>query len=249
MNKLTTTIELFQIHQSFKVRFSMVIKPDDIDVQKNPYKQKHVINKYLYDGNTSIKINAYPFITIDISTKKDKQEGWNSNQYFSLGRRELFIMICKLTNLYNKFKSINNLFYIDNNSDELVVNQELAISNEESFIACGNKVINMQACVVDVTTESGHNIKYEGIVLYVNKFDFYSYLTYAEMEYLLYELKRIDISKLLMDAINTTLLSESIETQKLEKKVKPPIAEVSDDEIIDIKPSITIKDSNIIPNI
>ena len=247
MNKLTTTIELFSVHQSFRVRFTMVIKNDDLVSQKYQFKNKGVINKYAYDGNVSLKINPFPFIIIDISTKQDKKEGWNANWSFALNRRELFIMIVKLTNLYKKFKTIENLFYI-NSYAETESNKEISEYNKEKFIA-SNKRISVQACVVDDVTSGSSTAKYEGIVMYINNYDFYTYLTYAELEYLLYELRKIDINHLMMDAINTTLLSEKIEADKIKATPKPPIQQPEEEEIIDTKPSIYIPESNIIPEI
>ena len=85
--------------------------------------------------------------------------------------------------------------------------------------------------------------------MYINNYDFYTYLTYAELEYLLYELRKIDINHLMMDAINTTLLSEKIEADKIKATPKPPIQQPEEEEIIDTKPSIYIPESNIIPEI
>lgn len=248
MNKSTTTIELFQVHQSFKVRFTMIIKQDELLQQKYQFKTKGIINKYLFNGNTSLKINPYPFIVIDISNKQDKKEGWNSNWSFAMNRRELFIMICKLTNLYKKFKSIQNLFYTDSYTGETVVNNELSEYNKEVFIAC-NKRITMQACVVDEFGSGESSVKYEGIVIYINKYDFFTYLTYAEMEYLLYELRQIDLNHLMMEAINTFLLSDRIESDEIKSNPKPPVEQPKEEEIIDTKPSIYIEDANIIPDI
>lgn len=228
-------IELFKVHTSCKVKFSLIIK-DDKDDQ---YGQ--LINKFNYAGNDYLKITPYPFITIDITSKMDKNEGWSSNRSFNLNRRELYFFISKLNQIYNRFVTDKKLFYLD--QGRLFVDREKAEEYRE-YVICGNKTILMQACVVEVDDS---NDLYEGIFLSVNSMDYFTYLTYSDMEYLLYELRRIDMSSLTMQVINTVYLSAEMEKKEMQKKA--PITEKREDEIIDVKHRITIEEANEIPNI
>lgn len=228
-------IELFKVHSSCKVRFSLIIK-DDKDDQ---YGQ--LINKFNFSGNDYLKITPYPFITIDITSKMDKNEGWSSNRSFNLNRRELYFFICKLNQLYNRFVTEKKLFYL--NQGRLFVDRELAEQYKE-YVVCGNKTILMQACVVE--PEDSKDL-YEGIFLSINSMDYFTYLTYSDMEYLLYELKRINMSDLTMQVINTVYLTAELEKKEMQKKA--PIAEKKEEEIVDVKSRVVIEDPNEIPEI
>jgi hypothetical protein len=68
------------------------------------------------------------------------------------------------------------------------------------------------------------------------------------MEYLLYEMSRIDFSSLTLQIINSYFLMEELEKKKLSKK--QPTAEVStEQEVVDIKPRVGIEESSVIPEI
>lgn len=231
------TIELFKVHKNFKVKFSLITKDDD------PNSFQKLLNKFNYKGNEYIKITPHPFITIDITTKEDKKDGWNSNQSFNMNRKELFSFIMKLKNLVRNFISHKSLFYYDQNG-LLMVNQQEANNIKETIIA-GNKRILMQPCVVDNEEDKQ---RYEGMFLFINSIDYYSYLTYFEMQYLIQELDRIDINALTLNLINTVIMNEHVEAKELEIK-KPVITEQSEEMIIDTKPYIKIEEPNTIPEI
>lgn len=230
------SIELFRIHSSCKVRFGLIVKDD------NPDKFGKLINKFNFSGNDYIKITPFPFITVDITSKMDKNEEWNSNRTFNLNRRELYIFIGRLQHLYDTFIREKSLFYYDDNH-VLQVNKTLALKFRE-YAVCGNKTILMQACVVE--NEENHEL-YEGIFISVNSMDYFTYLTHGELGYFLYELKRINMSDLTMQIINTVYLMEEMEKTKM--KLKSPIQEQKEEEIIDVKKRIRIEEESTIPEI
>jgi len=229
-------IELFKVHSSCKVKFSLVVRDD----KEDPYNQ--LINKFNFSGNDYLKITPYPFITIDITSKMDKNEGWSNNRTFNLNRRELYNFIGRLNQLYSRFISHKELFYYDD-YEQLHVNNELADKYKE-YVICGNKTILLQACVVEIG--DNHDL-YEGIFMSINSMDYFTYLTYGDVGYLLYELKRIDMTNLTMQVINTVYLTEEMEKKQLAKKA--PTLEIPHEEIIDKKPRIKIEDEAVIPDI
>lgn len=232
------TIDLFKVHSSFKVKFSLILKDD------NPDKFSQMINKFNFSGNDYLKITPYPFVNIDITSKMDKNEGWSSNRTFNLNRRELYIFIGKLHQLHSIFINEKSLFYYDE-KHILQVNKELAYKSRQ-YVVCGNKTILMQPCVVE--NEDNHEL-YEGIFLSINSIDYFTYLTYGDISYLLYELKNINMSDLTMQLINLHYLTEEMESKQLKKPEVKPIEENQNNEIIDIKTRIKIEDENVIPEI
>lgn len=229
-------IELFKVHNSCKVKFSLIIK----DEKNDQYNQ--LVSKFNFAGNDYLKITPYPFITVDITTKIDKNEPWSNNRTFNLNRRELYIFIGKLNQLYNRFITEKSLFYYDE-KQILHVNTELSNKFKE-YVICGNKTILLQACVVEIGNT--HEL-YEGIFLSVNSIDYFTYLTYSDIGYFLYELKRINMSDLTMQLINTVLLKEEMEAKQIEKA--SPSSEIIQEDIVDIKPKIIIEDESVIPEI
>ena len=234
------TIELFRVHNSFKVKFSLVIS--DVSQQANKYNTP-LIGKYNISGNEYIKITPHPFLTIDITSKMDKGEGWNSNMAFNMNRRDTFVFIQRLSRLYSIFTKVNDLFYYEDG--KLKVDPILSEKHKEVFV-CGNKTILAQACVV--RNEEDHDITYEGIFLSVNSIDYFSYLTYSELEFLLYELKKIDMSSLTLQLINSALLVDNKEVKQQKLNV-PDVVEKPVEEIKDEKKRIGIPDPNTIPDI
>ena len=237
------SIDLFKVHNSFKVKFNVVMK-NDLQTNMMNRTNLEVINKFVYNGNNYTNISPHPFLTIDISSWMDKNEGWSSNNSFNLTRRDNFNLIQRLSRLYSRFTKIEDLFYYDHN-DKLMVNLELSEKYKE-VVVCGNKTILMQACVVE---DSNTKLKYEGIFMSINSIDYFSYLTYSELEFLIYELKKIDFNSITLQLINSYLLTKSEEKKELKLPEKPPVVETKTEEIVDNKVRIGIPKPNTIPDL
>lgn len=240
------SIELFKIHNSFKVKFNVVVRNDIFSQSLKNRNNLDVINTFHYNGNQYTNLIPHPFLTIDITSWMDRNEGWNSNNTVNLTRRDNFNLIMKLSRLYSKFTKIEELFYYDYNNT-LMVNKELSEKHKEVLVT-GNKTLLLQACVVE---DRETKLKYEGIFMSINSIDYFTYLTYSELEFLIYELKKIDFNSLTTQLINTYLLTnnESYEYNKLEMEKKPPVTEVGEETIIDNKNRIGISKPNTIPDI
>lgn len=232
------TVELFKVHKYFKVKFSLITKDDN----PNGFNRK-LIDKFNFKGNEYVKINPFPFITIDITNKMDKNEEWSSNQAFNMNRRELFMFLSKVKKLLKNFIQEKELFYYNQNQ-ELIVNSEISQKIKEVCV-CGNKTILLQPCVVFNDEDKQ---QYEGIFLSINSIDYFSYLTYMELHFLYEELIKLDMSSLTMQVINTTLLTEQVEARKSEIKI-PVITEKEEESIVDKKVIATIPEPDTIPDI
>lgn len=229
------TVELFRVHKSFKVRFAIIVKDDD------PKNYLKLIKKSNFEGNQYLTITPFPFITLDITSKMDKNEEWNSNRTASMNRRDLFLFLKKLKRFIANF-TIKDLFFFDKNN-KLMVNESIASSIKETVLM-SNKVVVFQPCVVE--SEETHNT-YEGCFMFINSMDYFTYITYTELEYLYYELSRIDFSSLTLQVINSYYLLEDVEAKKVAKKT--PKVEEKEPEIIDPKKRIGLEEPNTIPEI
>ena len=236
------SIKLFNVHSTFKVKFCIIVDKDN-DLKKPEYMQQKTIAKFAFNGNEYTNINVFPMVIFDISKKSDKAD-WSNNNMFSVGSRELFLFIMKLEELWRLFKTEKSLFYMD--KDKLILNTNISDKYILRFHAYGNKLIQLQPCIVYDENSSG----YEGIYLAINSMNYSSYLTYSELEYLIYELKKININLLTVELFNTYLLTEKND-DKIEK-VERTISEDQPLEIEDLKTNINLQNkpgNNMIPNI
>jgi hypothetical protein len=232
------SIFLFKVHDSFKVTFNLIISGNEDKKNTN----LRLINKFSIDGNDYIKITPYPYLMVDISARGDKKEGWSTNSTFRMNRQELFKVIQRVKRIYSKFTTVKDLFYYDQ-EQKLTVSPKLAAQHQEIF-ECGEKTIKLQACVV----ERGDIAQtYEGVFLIINKPEYFSYLTYEELGYFLYELTRIDMTSLSIQLINTIQLTRGMEVHTLQKKDN--LIEEKEAEINDIKPSVKLESQRTIPEI
>ena len=233
------SIDLFKVHKYFKVKFCLVYNKEN--EPGNQYFSK-TISKFNFAGNDYLRFNPYPFLSVDITSNMDRTEEWSSNNGFNMNRRELFLFINKLNKVYSQFTKEADLFYYDENS-ELKVNKILADRCKE-FAICGNKTILLQPCVVE---DLDHNNSYEGIFLSINSMDYFTYLTYGDIEYFLYELRHVDMTALSIALLNSVILYENKETEQTKKA--QPVLENKEIEIVDKKKQIGIPKPDTIPEI
>lgn len=236
------SIKLFDLHSSFKVKFTTFILTEN-QIQNKGYENKSVVNKYLINGNTYLSLTPNSYVVVDISTKQDKGENYSNNTSFSMDRRRLFMFVLRLERLYRCFTEEKELFFFDSNlNNELTINHNIAERLTQTVTVNGGKVLQMAPCVM--TTDKGE--KYESIYISVNNLNYYTYVTYDQLLFLITELKKIDFSTLEMGLITTYLFYKDKESKEL--KLKPSV-QVKESEIVDSKKKVFIEDESIIPDI
>ena len=99
-------------------------------------------------------------------------------------------MIKKLKLFLNKYKQYTDLFFYSD--DKLCLNREIA-NKVILDLYTSNKHVRFLPSVVNGEGECEY---YEGCVFAINSLDNFCYLTYDEMEYLLYELERVNLNTL-----------------------------------------------------
>jgi hypothetical protein len=235
------SIEIGKINKMMKLKFGLIVKPDDT----TKYKDANVISKFNYYGNDYLRVNPSPYIIIDITSYMTKGESWNPNQSVTLTRYYLFRFLQGLKRLINDFHSHKDLFYYQN--DELVVDNDIANEITISVQTSGSKLVMMKPCVVPDEESSTGNV-YEGCIFYINNMENFAYLTYTEMEYLYYELAKIDMTSLSLQLIT---IVKQFENQQSTKITTPPSSqqEVGSEVEIETPSSVTIIKTNQIPQI
>ena len=236
------TLNLFDVHPYFKVNFTIYL--DYIDKQDGTKFNFPVINKFMFDGNEYLKVTPRGYICIDITSRLDRGESYNRNRFFAMDSKNLFYFISALENLIRVFQDRNiHLYTIDGDTGELILNKELANKYAVKVRVNSAKVIMMIPSVVEQD-----NIQYEGCCLCINSLDNLTYLTFSEMGYLLYELKKIDIPTLAIHAILVYHLLDESETRELELEKKEPISEEKEEEKDDKIVRIKIEEPHEIPD-
>lgn len=209
------TIEITKINSMMKIKFGIIISSDE-DKKYIGNQSNKLISKFNYNGNDYLRINPHPFIVIDISSMS-KNEGWNANMSVSLNRMGQYKLVQSLKKFIRDFSNYKNLFYYEN--DRLVVNQ--SVVNEVSMnIPTNSKMIRLQPCVV--SDEENQELIYEGAIFFINNMQNYAYLTYDELNYLLWEIERIDMTILSLEIIDIVKLYYD---EKTDKVVVPPSVE------------------------
>lgn len=236
---LKATIELFRVHKDCKVKFSVFIN-DENDIKTNTANQL-TVNKFNYMGNDYLKITPYPFITVDISDKTERKDEWSSNTFFNANRRELYGLVKKLNKVYNSFISEKDLFYYDNN--RLMLNIQKAKQCSD-YCICSSKIILIQPCVIE--SDENYEKQYEGVFLCINSLDYHTKLTFEELEFLIYELKKLDMSSLAIQLVNTVVMMSNKDKRIIRSN---PVPEIIEQEKIDIKPAIYKENKKEIPDI
>lgn len=235
------SIEIGRVNKMMKIKFGIVIKSDE----ETKFKATKLISKFNYGGNDYLRLNPNPYVILDITSYMDKGEGWSSSRTVTLNRYYLFRFLQGLKRIIIDFQNHKNLFYYQNN--ELVVDNSVADEITISIPTAGSKTIMMKPCVVPDEESSTGNV-YEGCIFYINNMENFAYLTYTEMEYLLYELSKIDMSSLSLQLIT---IVKQFENQESEKLMAPASSQEAVDSEIEISTpsSVTIIKKNQIPQI
>lgn len=233
------TMDLFKVNKILKVKFGLIVEADVGTKVKTKMK---IMNKFTYGDNEYLKLNPHPFLTIDISKGSDKNETYDQYYYANLNKIDLFKMIQSLQKLIFLYKEIKNLFYYDINK-KLTVDPKIAKEIHEIFrVMSGNRTILIEPCVVP-DYENPEKF-YEGCVLCIQDYAYYVYLTYYEMQYLLYELKKVNMTQLSLDLLKISdMCQEKIEIPQ--KTISQKSEEVNKNDSV----GYTKIDTNTLPKI
>ena len=236
------SIEIARINRSMKLKFGLMISSEE-DIK---FPANKLINKFTYYGNQYFRFNPKPFIILDISSAFTKTEGWSSNSSVSLNRYGLFRFIQGLRKFIQAFKDEKNLFYYRGTT--LYVNYDLIEKVSMRISMPSGKLILLKPCVV-LDNEGNHDIFYEGCIFCINSMDNYCYLTFNEMEYLLYELSKVDMTVL---SCQIVALIQSCSHVKSEEGIQRIILEEKGSSIDDkheSPSSVTIIKENNLPDL
>ena len=235
------TFEIGKVNKMLKIKFGLIIQSEDV----GKFKAQPIVSKFNFSGNDYIRINPNPYIILDISSLMDKGESWSSNRTVTLNRYYLFRFLQGLRKLIYDFQNKKNLFYYQNN--ELIVDNSVADLVEISIPTANSKTVMLRPCVVPDEESATHKV-YEGCVFYINNMENFAYLTYTEMEYLYYELSKIDMSGIALQLIT---IVKQFENKRSEKLTVPASSEgmINSEIEISTPSSVTIIKKNEIPQI
>lgn len=199
------TVELCRIHHSLSIKMGIILEENELDKLQNrntKWGADEIVRKFSYRGNQYIRINPRPFLTLDITNRKERKskDAYDANYQMSMNQKGLFLLKKNLSALIQEFQSEKKLFYLYENG-ELVIDRVLA-QNHEKVIPMGNgKAIILHPCVVQ--DEEQRNQFYEGCFMIFNQPQYFTYLTYEEMEFFLDTLKEINLIDLAFHLMET----------------------------------------------
>lgn len=182
------SMELCRVTKHLKLKFGLVINGNDPNAIP-------IISSFEREGNEYITVIPYPFITIDISNKKEKE--WNPNQSFNISGMTKFLFTKRLREIKKEFEEEEKLFY--EQEGKLYVNQQLAQQHRKLVPVGKGKTCLFIPVVVD-DEDSGD--QFEGISMMINTPDNYSNITFEEFEFLIDFIERTDLSQLTLQFLN-----------------------------------------------
>jgi len=218
------SMELGRINKVIKLKFELIIQSDD---EKKNYQK--LINKFNFNGNNYLKLNPRPFVVVDISSKID--EAWSTNQSFSLTKPYMFMFISALSSMISEYRTIKDLFYYNTNNDLVYNNRYTELVSKNISVSSG-KHVRLEPCVI--RNDEVQDKAYEGCIMYINTRDNFAYMTYTEMEYLLYSLKNVNMDTMALELINHVTILKNVEINS--KKFKS-LSEILETKLVNNKQS------------
>lgn len=243
------SIELGRVHKTMKLSFNLIIDGDSLEEIKQPYARnmEPLYKRFHFNGNDYFRVHPRPFITIDISDRKEKRkEGWNPGYSVALNQRALFALKTRLRKIIHVFHTERNLFYY-NERGELTVHQKLA-HDSRIFVPTNQKVILIQPCVVQ--DDERPDTVYEGVFFAINRMEYYTYLTFEELEYFYDMVSSINMIELSMHLLELARLHQDDSTIENEEKNPATVEweEFREDDVLN-QPTVYKKEPPTIPDI
>lgn len=187
-------MELTRITKKIKLRFSLIIEGD------NP-KENPIMSSFNKDGNRYLTVNPYPYITVDISDKKERP--WSPNQSFTLSGLTKFIFVKRLKELRYSIIKEKDLFFTYNG--KLCLNKELVEKRKDTLTKL-IKVGQNKVCLFMPVVVNDEDDQYEGVSMMINTPDNYANLTFEELEFFIDYLEKLDLENLAINFLNLVVL-------------------------------------------
>ena len=184
---LKGSVELFRVG-GMKVKFNLVIRNETAFKNLAKACQGKLVEFFSYGNAEYLKISPKPYLTLDISNTADKNDEWDPNMSVNLNKFAIFDFI-KKTRAVVSSMSIPEMYF--NQNGMLKLNGELAKAH---------------AKIVPTPDKEDSSNYYEGVAFMINSIDNYCILPITEVEYLCFELQKLDLYLLSMEVINTYLL-------------------------------------------
>ena len=214
-------LDMGKISKGMRLKFGLILSDNEIPNQKFNNK---IINVFNLSGNEYIKISPHPFITLDISSSFDKNEDWSNNKSVTLNNANKMKFENSLLSVIKSFQ-VKNMFYYDNHK-KLMCDDNISKKNMTKIII-GNKTCIFRCLAIP--DENNKEVNYEGVIMMVNSVDNFCYLSFEEVNVLLYSLKNINMYSMSISLMNlvqshSDLFPEKIETSN--EIIKEEIEEV-----------------------
>ena len=224
-------LHIANIGTKMKLKVGIIFVPNESNNQ-NRFKNIPTVNKFTIGDHQYINITTTPMVTIDISKNKDKNDSWSSNMQISFNRFQLFQLIRSVRKLIKAFNNPNiNLFMYRNK--QLMINTSIVKQMTLSVNGSSNKTAVIEPAVIQVDTGISTEY-YEGINFYINTIDNYISLTYDEFYYLEYELSKLDLNEISMNATRFALDIFGDDKLKEERDISKDIKQNKEEELIDL---------------
>lgn len=196
---LKGSVELFRVG-GMKVKFNLVIRNETAFKNLAKAYQGKLVEFFSYGNAEYLKISPKPYLTLDISNTADKNDEWDPNMSVNLNKFAIFDFI-KKTKAVISSMSIPEMYF--NQNGMLRLNGELAKAHSK-IVPTPNKSLCIIPAVLEDKEDSSNY--YEGVAFMINSIDNYCILPITEVEYLCFELQKLDLYLLSMEVINTYLL-------------------------------------------
>lgn len=234
---LTLTYDYGKVTSVMKVKLSVIVEePKDTLYKKGP--KMKVVDRSIFGGTEYFRVAPYPFLTIDISGAKDKNEdGRNPNLRVNVNRMYKHILTAKIRNLISCYTESERLFYYDTDGKLKMENSE-AIKYVEEVRLQNGIVIRISPMIVYTDPEVA-STACEGAYFMIDTPDNGCAMTFDELSGFYDKLTDINMDSMAMqllmmyqvrpkdeiDDIPTVTITPTFPTRKPvseEKPVDPP---------------------------
>lgn len=194
---VTLTYDYGKVTEYIKVRLSVIVEePKDLAVKKGP--KIKVVDRSLFGGAEYFRVSPHPFITIDISSMRDKSDdARNPALRVNINRMYKHIFTAKLKKFMSYYTENVGLFYYDTNG-------KLKIENQKSFIEelklQNGHTLRLMPMVVLVDPEVGDETC-EGALFMIDSPDTSCTMTFTELEGFYNMMSNMDMDSMVMSLL------------------------------------------------